>query len=135
MPAGRSALLLEAPLTTLPAEGGLMMRCDSVAFPPGGCAYTHTHQGPGTRCLREGAIRIDTDGTSHHYAPGEAWFEAGPVPVFARADADVPSRFIRAMVLPRRLLGQSSIAYVNPEDADKPKTQTYRVWVDREIEL
>ena len=120
---------LRAPITTLePGDGKQwLMRCDSVAFPPGGCAYTHTHQGPGIRCLRDGTIRIDAEGESHSYAPGEAWYEAGPDPVFAQADADVPSRFIRAMVLPRALKGQSSIRYVLPEDADKPKTQQYRV--------
>ena len=77
LPDGRSVMLLEPPLTTLPPEGDQMMRCDSVAFPPGGCAYTHTHKGPGIRCLREGTIRIDSDGQSHHYGPGEPWFEAG----------------------------------------------------------
>ncbi len=128
---------LRAPITTLePGDGKQwLMRCDSVAFPPGGCAYTHTHQGPGIRCLRDGTIRIDAEGESHSYAPGEAWYEAGPDPVFAQADADVPSRFIRAMVLPRALKGQSSIRYVLPEDADKPKTQQYRGYVDEFIEL
>jgi hypothetical protein len=31
--------------------------------------------------------------------------------------------------------GKSSIRYVRPEDADKPKLQTYRVYVDEFIEL
>ncbi|MEI8278015.1 MAG: hypothetical protein WCG00_18695, partial [Hyphomicrobiales bacterium] len=37
-------------LETMP-KGDLLMRGDSVAFPPGGCAYKHSHQGPGIRCL------------------------------------------------------------------------------------
>ena len=37
---------LAARLDTLPA-GDLLLRGDSVAFPPGGCAYLHRHQGPG----------------------------------------------------------------------------------------
>ena len=45
------------------------------------------------------------------------------------------SRFIRTMVLPRALLGASSIRYVNAEDRDKPKSQTYRVFAERPIEL
>jgi len=134
LPDGRSVMLLESPLTTLPPEGGLMMRCDSVAFPPGGCAYTHTHKGPGIRCLREGTIRIDSDGQSHHYGPGEPWFEAGPIPVFAQADAARDSRFIRVSILPRALEGKSSITYVLPEDRDKPKSQTYRGYFDRFID-
>ena len=111
-----------------------LLRADSVAFPPGGCAYLHTHQGPGIRCLIEGGIRIDTDGHSTSYAPGGAWFEAGPIPVFAQA-ADRATRFIRVMILPARLKGQSSIAYVNAEDRDKPKSQSYKIFIDQPIRL
>ena len=117
--------LLDAAVGRPPAEGWLL-RCDSVAFPPDGCAYLHTHQGPGIRCLREGAIRIDSGGHSQAYLPGEAWFEAGPEPVFAQADAEIVTRFIRVMLLPRALLGKSSIRYVREEDRDKPKSQAYR---------
>ena len=112
-----------------------LIRLDSVAFPPGGTALLHTHQGPGIRCLREGEIRIDTEGRSSSYGPGGAWFESGPEPVFAQASARFPSRFIRAMVLPRALLGASSIRYVNEEDRDKPKSQTYRVFSELPIDL
>ena len=112
-----------------PIADSVLMRCDSVSFPPGGCAYLHTHQGPGIRCLIEGGIRIDTQGTSHCYGPGRAWFEAGPEPVFAQA-ANRATRFIRVMLLPARLEGQSSISYVNAEDRDKPKSQRYKMYVD-----
>jgi hypothetical protein len=64
-------------LSTVPA-GALLLRGDSVAFPPGGCAYLHRHQGPGIRCLIEGGIRIDTHGRSTSYGPGGAWYETGP---------------------------------------------------------
>lgn len=111
----------------------LLMRLDSVAFPPGGTALLHTHRGPGIRCLREGEIRIDTEGRSSSYGPGGVWFESGPEPVFAQASFDVPSRFIRAMVLPRSLLGASSIRYVRDEDRDRPKSQTYRVFAEMPI--
>ena len=128
---GRTLLKLATPVSpTTPA----LMRCDSVAFPPGGCAFLHTHQGPGIRCLIEGGIRIDTDGHSTSYAPGGAWFEAGPEPVFAQA-AGRASRFIRCMVLPAALLGQSSIAYVRDEDRSKPKSQSYKGYVDARISL
>jgi len=135
LPGVNSVLLLDAPLTTLPPDGGLMMRCDSVVFPPGGCAFTHTHKGPGIRCLQKGTIRIDSDGHSSHFGPGEPWFEAGPVPVFAQADAEQESRFIRISILPRALEGKSSIAYVLPEDRDKPKSQAYRGYFDRFFEI
>ena len=130
---GVSRLKLSAVLETLP-KGELLLRGDSVAFPPGGCAYLHTHQGPGIRCLIEGGIRIDTHGRSTSYGPGGAWYEAGPEPVFAQAAADRPSRFIRVMVLPRALIGKSSIALLNEEDKTKPRSQQYRVFVDAAIE-
>ncbi|RAI45103.1 hypothetical protein [Rhodoplanes roseus] len=123
---------LSAALDTLP-EGELLMRGDSVGFPPGGCAYRHTHQGPGIRCLLDGGIRIDTHGRSTSYGPGGAWFESGPEPVFAQA-ADRETRFIRVKILPRALLGKSSIAYVNPEDKAKPKAQQYQIFVDAPID-
>ena len=123
---------LSAVLETLPT-GDLLLRGDSVAFPPRGCAYLHRHQGPGIRCLLEGGIRIDTDGRSTSYGPGGAWYESGPEPVFAQAASDRPSRFIRVMVLPRALLGKSSIQYVNAEDKNKPRTQQYKIFADAPI--
>jgi hypothetical protein len=122
---------IAARLDTLPT-GDLLMRGDSVGFPPGGCAYLHTHQGPGIRCLIEGGIRIDTHGRSTSYGPGGAWFESGPEPVFAQA-GDRPTRFVRVMILPRALLGKSSIGYVNEEDKARPKSQQYKIFVDAPI--
>jgi hypothetical protein len=124
----RSRETLSVALDTLPA-GDLLLRGDSVAFPPGGCAYRHTHQGPGIRCLLEGGIRIDTAGRSTSYGPGSAWYESGPEPVFAQA-ADRPSRFIRVMILPRAFLGKSSLQLVDPDDAQKPRAQQYQIFAD-----
>jgi hypothetical protein len=122
---------LAARLDTLP-KGQLLLRGDSVAFPPGGCAYLHRHQGPGIRCLIEGGLRIDSGGRSTSYAPGGAWYESGPEPVFAQA-ADRPTRFIRVMLLPRSYLGKSSVEYLREEDKPKPKTQTYKLYADLPI--
>ena len=119
-------------LISLPA-GNVLMRNDSVSFPPGGCAFLHTHQGPGIRCLIDGGIRIDTEGHSSSYGPGGAWFEGGPEPVFAQAAVDRPSRFIRVMILPASLVGKSSIFYVNSVDRDKPKAQKYKSYIDTPI--
>jgi len=123
---------LTAFLETMP-KGELLMRGDSVAFPPGGCAYTHRHQGPGIRCMIEGGIRIDTHGRSTSYGAGGAWYETGPDAVFAQAASDKPSRFIRVMILPREWLGKSSIQYLNEEDKAKPKTQSYKIYADAPI--
>jgi hypothetical protein len=123
---------LAAPLETLPA-GELLLRGDSVAFPPGGCAYPHRHQGPGIRCLLEGGIRIDTHGRSTSYGPGGAWYESGPEPVFAQAAVDRPSRFIRVMILPVELIGKSSLQFVNEQDKSKPRVQQYQIFADAPI--
>ena len=133
-PGVRSLEKLSAVLETIP-QGELLLRGDAVAFPPGGCAFLHRHQGPGIRCLIDGGIRIDTHGSSTSYGPGGAWYESGPVPVFAQAAADRPSRFIRVMVLPRALLGKSSFELLNEEDKAKPGEQTYQGFVDTPIKL
>jgi hypothetical protein len=130
----RSHLKLAAALDTLP-PGDLLLRGDSVAFPPGGCAYLHRHQGPGIRCLIEGGIRIDTHGHSTSYGPGGAWYESGPEPVFAQAADEGTTRFVRVMVLPRALIGKSSIQYVNEDDKAKPKSQSYKIYGDVPIAL
>ena len=73
----RSLEKLSAALETIP-EGDLLLRGDSVGFPPGGCAFLHTHQGPGIRCLIEGGIRIDTHGASTSYGPGRSLVRERP---------------------------------------------------------
>ena len=123
---------LSARLETLP-QGDLLLRGDSVAFPPGGCAHPHRHRGPGIRCLLEGGIRIDTHGISTCYGPGCAWYESGPDVVFAQAAADRASRFIRVMILPRELIGKSSIQYVDADDKTKPRVQQYKMFADMPI--
>jgi hypothetical protein len=112
-----------------------VMRCDRVDFPPRGVAYTHTHQGSGIRCLQSGRIRIDTLGHDFWVEPHGAWFESGSDPVFAETWGESPSHFIRVMILPRAIRGKSSIQYVHAEDRDKPKVQTYQVFVDEPIDL
>ena len=128
----RSCEKLSAVLETIP-EGELLLRGDSVAFPPGGCAFLHKHWGPGIRCLLDGGIRIDTQGHSTSYGPGSPWYETGSDPVFAQAAMDRPSRFIRVMILPRSLIGKSSFQFVNEEDKAKPRVQQYKIFADMPI--
>lgn len=124
---------LQAALALDPSRKYLM-RCDRVDFPPGGIAYTHTHQGGGIRCLLTGEIRVQVTGREHLVRPGEAWFEAGPDPVLALASATEPTAFARVMILPAELRGKSSIRYVLAEDLDKPKRQTYQLFVDEPVD-
>ncbi len=126
--------LHEAPIALDPTTRYLM-RCDRVDFPIGGIAYTHTHRGPGIRCVLTGDITVKVAGNEHHRRPGEAWFEAGPDPVLALASEREPTSFTRVMVLPLELRGKSSIKYILPEDQDKPKRQTYQLFIDDPLYL
>ena len=135
-PAGagvRSERKLEASLA-LDDPDGYLFRCDKVELPPGGIAYTHTHQGGGIRCLLRGGFNVRVHGETTELGEYDAWFEAGPDPVYAWAPDDAPGHFSRAMILPRRLKGKSSIRYVDPADADKPKLQKYTVFLDEFID-
>jgi len=114
-------------------EGEWLLRCDRVDFPPGGVAYLHTHPGPGLRVLLHGRIRIETEGTSHEYGPFEWWYETGPDPVFAAASATEPTAFVRVLVLPVEWEGKRTITYVDPADADKPKTQSARIFLEHRL--
>ena len=114
-------LLDEAPKDALLAAGvevgdGWLMRCDRVDFPSGGIAYRHTHPGPGIRYLLHGSIRIESGGEEHEYAPGEAWFESGPEPVYAAASESEDTAFVRCLLLPREWEGKRTIGYVDPAD-------------------
>ena len=109
------------------------MRCDRVDFEPGGIAYRHVHPGPGIRYLLFGAITIDSLGAEHTLGPGEAWFERGPDPVLATTAADEPSAFVRVMLLPVEWAGQRTINYVDPADADKPKTQRATIFLEQPV--
>ena len=133
-PDADSELKLSAEVELDPRFGWLM-RCDRVSFPRGGIAYTHVHQGPGIRYCLEGRIEIQTEGSTHHYGPGEPWFENGSSPVLAPMSKDTETAFVRCFVLPRSCKGRTSIRYVNPEDASRPKTQRYKVMGERFIEL
>lgn len=133
-PSAVSAVKLAAEIELEPGFGWLM-RCDRVGFPKGGIAYTHVHQGPGIRYCLEGGIEIESEGSTHGYGPGEAWFELGPTPVLAATSKETETAFVRGFVLPRGCKGRSSIRYVRPEDAARPKPQRYKVLGERFIEL
>jgi quercetin dioxygenase-like cupin family protein len=124
--------LLSADVELDPATRWLM-RCDRVDFGPGGIAYRHTHPGPGIRFLLFGEITIETGGATHTYGPGGAWFERGPDPVLATTTEREPSAFVRVMLLPVAYEGQRTIRYVDPRDADKPKTQKATIFLEQHL--
>lgn len=130
-----SHLRLERPLDDIPVPGRYIMRLDRVDFPPGAIAHTHIHNGPGIRVVRTGEIEIQEHGESDRYRAGEAWFERGPDPVRAPTTEAEPTAFIRCMVAAPEWRGRSTIAYVDPADADLPKLQRYFRFLDTLIEV
>jgi len=115
---------------TLDPQTEWLMRCDRVEFEPGGIAYTHTHPGPGIRFLLLGEITIESGGRVSTYGPGQAWFELGPEPVLATTSPSEPSAFARALLLPVAYAGQRTIRYLDPADAEKPKTQKATIFCE-----
>jgi hypothetical protein len=133
-PAG-GRVLLEHPID-LAGDGGWLMRCDRVDFEPGGIAPPHRHRGGGIRCLLAGRLEVTVGaGSPRTVHPGEAWFESGREPVLARSAPKVPTSFIRFSILPAAIRGQSSIVYVDPDDAGRGRPRRYTVYVDEPIAL
>ncbi|MDX6511030.1 MAG: hypothetical protein QOE36_534 [Gaiellaceae bacterium] len=126
--------VLDAPVDLDPALDW-MIRCDRVDFPPGGVAYRHTHPGPGIRCLLKGEIRIESRGETETYGLFDAWFESGPEPVYASASESEETGFVRVMLLPAEYAGQRTIRYVDPADAEKPKTQRVKILLEEPLNL
>ena len=125
--------LLSAPVALDDATEWLM-RCDRVDFEPGGVAPRHRHRGGGIRCLLRGRLEVTVaDGAPHVVRPGECWFESGREPVLATTAADEPSAFVRVMLLPVEWAGQRTIKYVDPADADKPKTQRATIFLEQPV--
>jgi quercetin dioxygenase-like cupin family protein len=129
----QAGALLAAEVDVDPSAGWIL-RLDRIDFVPGGVAHRHTHPGPGIRYLLFGEITIDSEGETTTYGPGEPWFERGPDPVLATTTGDEPSAFIRVLVLPEEWAGKRTITYVDPADAEKPKTQKPTVYFEQPVE-
>lgn len=112
-----------------------LMRLDRVSFPLGGEALTHVHAAPGVRCQLTGSLLIESLGKRHRMWPGDSWVEHGPDQVYAKASERHLSTFVRVMIIPEEYRGKSTITYVRPEDQDKPKSQTYKRYLEEPISL
>jgi len=133
-PAG-GRVLLEHPMALAPGASWLI-RCDRVDFARGGIALPHRHRGGGIRCLLRGRLDVTVgEGTTRTMRPGDAWFESGREPVLAVSSADEDTSFVRVSILPAEIRGQSSMMYVDPDDAARSKPRTYSVYVDAPIAL
>lgn len=133
--AGAGSTPLLAHEILLDPKAAYLMRCDRVDFDLGAEALPHRHKGGGIRCLISGTMELRVEGESDRVIqPGQAWFESGREPVYARASASEATTFIRCSILPREIRGQSSIMYVDARDAAS-KPRKYTVFVDEPIEL
>jgi quercetin dioxygenase-like cupin family protein len=132
-PIGGGLVLLERSVA-LDEQSRYLMRCDRVDFDPGDVALPHRHRGAGIRCLLRGELKVTIgDAPGWLIRPGEAWFESGREPVLAEASTAEETSFIRVSILPLEIRGQSSIIYVNPEDANRGRPRRYTVFVDEPI--
>ena len=51
--------------------------------------------------------------------------------MLATTSADEPTAFVRVLLLPAEWAGKRTIRYVDPADADKPKTQRPTVFFEQ----
>jgi hypothetical protein len=112
-----------------------LMRLDRVSFPLGGEALTHTHAAAGVRCLLEGNLLLKSLGHRYRVWPGDPWVEHGPDSVYAKASELQLSSFVRVMIVPEQYRGRSTITYVHAEDQEKPKSQSYKRYLEESIIL
>lgn len=135
-PKTTSTLLNSFEISLDPATAWLL-RCDEVTFPPGTVAPVHMHQGPGVRWVVRGEIdAVGPGGVEKLHKPGDSFLENGiNEPVWARMHRTEETAFLRGLILPRAVKGRGSTRFVNPEDWDRPKQQTYHVHAERFIEL
>lgn len=118
-PSDRGRLVLAHDIDLDPA-GPLLLRADTVAFPPGAVTPRHGHKGAGIRRLIHGRLLAEIGGETRAIGPGEAWFESGRDPVVGRNLAP-SSAFVRALVLDPALRGLPTFVPWTPEDATKPR--------------
>jgi hypothetical protein len=112
-----------------------LMRLDRVSFPLGGEALTHIHAAPGVRCMLEGNMLLDSVGHRYRVWPGDPWVEHGPDSVYAKASEHQLSSFVRVMIVPEQYKGRSTITYVKADDLEKPKSQSYKRYLEEPISL
>lgn len=111
----------------------MLLRLDQVSFPVGAQAFRHIHHGAGIRVLKDGEIDIISDHDRMTIQAGDAWFEDIASPVQAIPQNDQFASFIRAMAIPARFEGQSTIEYLDEADQKRPKLQTTHRFFDQPI--
>ncbi|WP_108398091.1 hypothetical protein [Devosia submarina] len=113
-------------------SGERIFRADRVESNPGSQTPLHGHRGPGIRRLLKGRLHAYIGEDSERIDAGHAWFESGKDWVVGKNIHDSNSAFIRVMILPAELSGgTSSFVPATPEEANKPRSVTYRLFGER----
>jgi hypothetical protein len=107
-----------------------LFRLDQITSAAGRIAGRHQHPGPGIRCLLEGTFNAVQSGHSaRELYPGDAWWETGPETVVAWGSQQMPTKFLRGMVLPVEWEGKVTGTWL-----DAPgRRSNWRLLVDRII--
>ena len=58
-------------------DSGAEARVIRVQFPSGYKTPLHTHEGPGPRYVLKGKLRVEDNGETHVYGPGDVFWETG----------------------------------------------------------
>lgn len=122
---------------------------------PAGASLPMADALPRVLYLRSGELTVRSGGVVATLGPNSAWhgsqtcdaaggkegaeiyrweLRRGADPVLALASATEPTAFAGVMILPAEMRGKSSIRYVLAEDQDKPKRQTYQLFVDEPVD-
>lgn len=113
-------------------SGERIFRADRVESNPRAQTPLHGHRGPGIRRLLKGRLHAYIGEDSERIDTGHAWFETGTDWVIGKNIHDSASAFVRVMILPAELAGGiSSFVPATPEEGDKPRSVTYRLFGER----
>ncbi len=108
-----------------------LFRLDQITAPPNRVTDPHKHPGPGIRCMVEGTFNVNQDVESFRgINPGDPWWECGEQPVVAWGSRTMHARFLRGMVLPVRVAGQTDTIQ-NKVGQPNKKRGRHRLLIDQ----
>lgn len=128
-----SSLRMSRVITTLAMPQGTrwLFRLDRIISAAGRIADRHQHPGPGIRCLLEGAFNVQQDiESARDLCPGDAWWETGSDTVIAWGSRQMPTKFLRGMVLPVEWEGKVTGHWLS---GAVPPRGNWKLYVDRVI--
>ena len=113
----------------LGARDKWLFRCDGIEMARDGAAPLHVHAGPGLRCMIEGAMTVDDDGTIEEHREGDWWYETNVQPITARSTGATGTRFVRVMIAAPEFEGFRTTQFVGPAEQQKFQAMGGGRWV------